>query len=140
MHRSHPAIDSSSFTPKLNLSYTFNPDLMVYANVAEGFRPGGGNAVYPTTGPVWGPAFAAMNYTSGKWPSTYKPDSVWSYEIGEKARPLHWLDVNSSLYFEDWRKIQLEAYPDDWALNINGNYAPNLRCRARHNRRSGRGI
>ncbi|HXM04958.1 MAG TPA: TonB-dependent receptor [Chthoniobacterales bacterium] len=114
---------ADSATPKLNLSYTFNPDLMVYANVAEGFRPGGGNAVYPTTGPVWGPAFAAMNYTSGKWPATYKPDYVWSYEIGEKSKPLDWLVLNSSVYFENWRKIQLEAYPDDWAMIINGNYA-----------------
>ena len=76
------ALDSNSFTPKLNLSYTFSPALMVYANMAEGFRPGGGNALYPTTGPSWSAAFAAMNYTSGKWPTTYKPDSVWSYEIG----------------------------------------------------------
>ena len=116
-------INSSSFTPKLNLSYTFPSGLMLYANAAEGFRPGGGNAAYPTTGTSWSNAFAAMNYTSGKWPSTYKPDSVWSYEIGEKARPLPGLTVNSSLYFEDWRKIQLEAFPADWALNINGNRA-----------------
>jgi outer membrane receptor protein involved in Fe transport len=31
--------------------------------------------------------------------------------------------VNASLYYEDWRHVQLEAYPNDWALNINGNYA-----------------
>ena len=116
-------LDSSSFTPKLNLSYTFSSGLMLYANAAEGFRPGGGNALYPTTGPSWSAAFAAMHYTSGKWPSTYKPDSVWSYEVGEKAKPLQGLTVNSSIYFEDWRKIQLEAFPADWALNLNGNYA-----------------
>ncbi len=115
---------ANSFNPKFDLSYTFSPDLLGYGTVANGFRPGGGNAVYPTTGPVWGAAFAAMNYTSAKWPSSYQPDSVWSYEIGEKARL--WdrrLTVNASLYYEDWRHIQLEAYPDDWALNINGNYA-----------------
>ena len=116
-------IDSNSFTPKLNLSYTFSSGTMIYVNAAEGFRPGGGNAIYPTTGPVWGSAFAAMHYTSGEWPRTYKPDSVWSYEIGEKSRPFHGLTLNSSLYFEDWRKVQLEAYPDDWAMIINGNRA-----------------
>jgi len=115
---------ANSFNPKFDLSYTFSPDLMAYGTVANGFRPGGGNAVYPTTGPVWGAAFAAMNYTSGKWPSSYRPDSVWSYEIGEKARLLdHRLTVNTSIYYEHWRDIQLEAYPSDWALNINGNYA-----------------
>ncbi|MGD0192258.1 MAG: TonB-dependent receptor [Rhizomicrobium sp.] len=116
-------LDSNSFTPKLNASYTLSSNLMVYANAAEGFRPGGGNALYPTTGPSWSAAFAAMHYTSGTWPATYKPDSVWSYEIGEKARPFHWLTLNSSVYFEDWRNIQLEAFPADWALNINGNNA-----------------
>jgi len=116
-------LDSNSFTPKLNLSYTFPSGLMLYANAAEGFRPGGGNALYPTTGPSWSAAFAAMHYTSGKWPTTYQPDSVWSYEIGEKSRPLPWLTLNSSVYYEDWRNIQLEAFPADWALDLNGNDA-----------------
>jgi outer membrane receptor protein involved in Fe transport len=49
---------------------------------------------------------------------------VWSYEIGEKARFLdRRLTVNASVYYEDWRDIQLEALPGDWALNINGNRA-----------------
>jgi len=117
-------LSSGSFNPKFTLSYTFSRDLMAYASVASGYRPGGGNALYPTTGLVWGAAFAEMNYTSGKFPSTYKPDSVWSYEIGEKARFFERrLTVNASIYYEHWHDIQLEAYPDDWALNINGNFA-----------------
>jgi outer membrane receptor protein involved in Fe transport len=116
------ALSSTSFNPKFNLSYTFSPDLMTYATVSSGFRPGGGNAVYPTTGSAWGPAFQAQNYTSGKWPSTYAPDRVVSYELGEKARLFdRRLTVNASIYYEDWRHVQLEAYPNDWALNINGN-------------------
>jgi outer membrane receptor protein involved in Fe transport len=117
-------LTSDSFNPKFNVSYSFTPDIMAYGTVASGFRPGGGNATYPTTGVVWGAAFAAMNYTTGQWPLTYKPDSVWSYEIGEKARFFdRRLTVNASIYYEDWNNIQLEAYPDDWALNINGNSA-----------------
>jgi len=97
---------------------------MAYATVATGFRPGGGNAAYPTTGSAWGGAFQQQGYTSGKWPATYEPDRVVSYELGEKARMLdRRLTVNASVYYEDWRHIQLEAYPNDWALNINGNYA-----------------
>ena len=80
------ALRSTSFNPKLNLSYTFSPDMMAYATVSTGFRPGGGNAAYPTTGAAWGSAFQQQNYTSGKWPSTYEPDRVLSYELGEKAR------------------------------------------------------
>ena len=118
------ALSSTNFNPKFNLSYTFSPDLMAYATVSSGFRPGGGNAAYPTTGAAWGGAFQQQGYTSGKWPSTYSPDRVVSYELGEKARMLdHRLTVNASVYYEDWRHIQLEAYPNDWALNINGNYA-----------------
>ncbi len=118
------ALSSTSFNPKFNLTYTFSPDLMAYATVSTGFRPGGGDAVYPTTGAAWGGAFHQQNYTSGKWPTTYEPDRVISYELGEKSRFFdRRLTVNSSIYYEDWRHIQLEAYPNDWALNINGNYA-----------------
>jgi iron complex outermembrane recepter protein len=116
------ALSSTSFNPKFNLAYAFSPDLMAYATISSGFRPGGGNAVYPTTGAAWGTAFQQHNYTSGKWPSTYEPDRVVSYELGEKARLLdRRLTVNASIYYEDWRDVQLEAYPNDWALNINGN-------------------
>jgi outer membrane receptor protein involved in Fe transport len=118
------ALSSTSFNPKFNLTYTFNPDLMVYGTVSTGFRPGGGDAVYPTTGSAWGPAFQQQGYTGNKWPATYKPDRVISYELGEKSRFLdRRLTVNASIYYEDWRNIQLESYPNDWALNINGKYA-----------------
>lgn len=114
----------SGFNPKLNLSYEFDKDLMVYATVAKGSRPGGGNARYPTTGSYWSAVFAPYNFPGGQWPSSYQPDSVWSYELGQKARFLdRRLTVNASVYYEDWHNIQLEALPGDWALNINGNRA-----------------
>jgi outer membrane receptor protein involved in Fe transport len=117
-------LSSTSFNPKFNLSYKFSPDLMTYATISSGFRPGGGDAVYPTTGAAWGPAFQQAGFTGTKWPTTYEPDSVWSFEVGEKGRFFdRRLTVNASVYYEDWRHIQLEAYPNDWALNINGNYA-----------------
>jgi outer membrane receptor protein involved in Fe transport len=115
------ALSSTSFNPKFNLTYTFSSDLMAYATVSTGFRPGGGDAVYPTTGAAWGGAFQQQHYTSGKWPTTYEPDRVLSYELGEKARFFdRRLTLNASLYYEDWRHPQLEAFPNDWALNING--------------------
>jgi iron complex outermembrane receptor protein len=117
-------LSSTSFNPKFNMTYTVDSDLMVYGTVSTGFRPGGGNAVYPTTGAAWGPAFQQQGYTGTKWPTSYKPDRVISYELGEKSRFLdRRLTVNASIYYEDWRNIQLESYPNDWALNINGNYA-----------------
>ena len=117
-------LSTDTFNPKFTLSYTASPDLLGYVTAAKGFRPGGGNALYPTVGPVWGAAFAKMGYTGDHFPTTYNPDSVWSYEIGEKARFFNRrLTVDASLYYEDWNHIQLEAYPDDFALNINGNHA-----------------
>jgi iron complex outermembrane receptor protein len=120
------AIDqfNTSVTPKFNLSYEFDKDRMVYLTAASGFRPGGGDAVYPTTGAIWGPAFAPYHYTNGKWPTSYQSDKVWSYEVGEKARFFdRHVTVNASVFYEDWKNIQLEAYPNVWALNINGNKA-----------------
>ena len=117
-------LSTDSFNPKLTVSYTASPDLMGYVTAAKGFRPGGGNALYPTVGPVWGAAFVKMAYTGDRFPTTYDPDSVWSYEIGEKSRFFdRRLTVNISLYYENWSHIQLEAYPDDFALNINGSHA-----------------
>jgi len=107
--------------PKFNISYDFTRDLKVYLDVAKGFRPGGGNIKLPTTGAYWSQVFSAYGFTGTKWPSTYQPDSVWSYEIGEKARFFNdRLIVNSAVYFEDWSNIQLQAEPGDWEFQING--------------------
>ncbi len=109
--------------PKFGLSYKFNNDLMVYANASRGSRPGGGNALYPTTGAFWSAAYAPFNYSNG-WPSTYKADNVWTYETGEKANFFdHRLTVDVSEYYEDWKNPQLLAYPGDWAFNVNGDKA-----------------
>ena len=65
-----------------------------------------------------------MHFTGGKWPTTYQPDLVWSYELGEKARFFdRRLTLNASVYYEDWHNIQLESYPGDWAIILNGNDA-----------------
>ena len=112
------------FLPKLNLNYTVNNDLSVYGTVAEGYRPGGGNSAYPNSFGNWLNAARIWNYPQHQWPSTYKSDSVWSYELGTKSRWLnHHLQVNASVYYEDWKHIQLGALPNAWILNINGNKA-----------------
>ena len=115
---------ASGVNPRFNLSYQPDRDLMLYATVARGSRPGGGDARYPTTGAYWSAVYAPYNYTNGAWPKEYKPDSVWSYEFGEKARLFdRHLTLDASVYYEDWQHIQLEALPGDWQLNINGNHA-----------------
>jgi outer membrane receptor protein involved in Fe transport len=114
---------NAGVNPKLGLSYKFSNEALVYGNVSRGARPAGGNALYPTTGAFWSAAYAPFNYTNG-WPSTYRSDSVWTYEVGQKSS---WFDrrltLDVSAYYEDWRNPQLLAYPGDWAFNVNGNQA-----------------
>ena len=51
-------------------------------------------------------------------------DTVWSYEVGERAKFLdNRLRVNSSVYYEDWRRIQLEQLPGGYPLFDNVNTA-----------------
>jgi outer membrane receptor protein involved in Fe transport len=115
---------AEGFEPKFDISYDFTPRLKLYVDVAKGFRPGGGDIKLPTTGAYWSQVFSAYGFSGTQWPSTYQSDSVWSYEIGEKARLFNGrLIVNAAAYFEDWSNIQLQAEPGDWMYDINGKEA-----------------
>ena len=82
------------FNPKFNLSYTPTRDLTLYAQAARGFRPGSGNNPPPTGCPQ-------------DQPLQYNPDSLWSYELGEKAQLFgSRLTINGDVYYEDWSGIQ----------------------------------
>ncbi|HEX8756356.1 MAG TPA: TonB-dependent receptor plug domain-containing protein [Steroidobacteraceae bacterium] len=76
------------FTPQLRIS----PELMVYIRLASGFRPGGANANATTSGL-----------------SHFDPDKTQNYELGAKGEFLdHRLAVDASLYYIDWKDIQLQ--------------------------------
>jgi outer membrane receptor protein involved in Fe transport len=115
--------------PKFNLAYEFNRDLMVYVTAAKGFRPGGANQPLPTTGPLWAPGGVPLSvtpfkYANGVWPTSYKPDTLWSYELGEKARLFdRRMTINSSVYYERWTNVQLLELPNDYLLQDNGGNA-----------------
>jgi iron complex outermembrane receptor protein len=84
---------ANGVNPKLNLSYEPTKDLTLYVQGSKGFRPGGGNAPPPTTCP--------------SNPLQFSPDSIWSYEAGEKLRMFDGrLTINGALYYEDWTGIQ----------------------------------
>jgi iron complex outermembrane recepter protein len=97
-------------TPKLNLSYDFTKDLMVYATASKGFRPGGGTGPVPTSGPAscetsLQAAYGTNQFVAG--PISFKSDSVWSYELGEKLRAAdNRVTINASTYFENWSDVQ----------------------------------
>jgi iron complex outermembrane recepter protein len=90
-------------TPKVGLSYLPTTNLTVFANVAKGFRPGSANLPIP-------PVYCGVDL-QGLGATTYKPDSVWSYEIGEKARMLDGaVGLRTSAYYINWKDIQ-QAVP-----------------------------
>jgi outer membrane receptor protein involved in Fe transport len=129
-----PSVDditqsNSGVNPKFNLAYEFNKDLMVYVTAAKGFRPGGGNQPLPTGGPLWAPGGVPLSvypfkYAGGQWPKSYAPDTLWSYELGEKARFFdRRLTVNASVYYEKWNDVQVLELPNDYLLSDNGGTA-----------------
>ncbi|MEE4450167.1 TonB-dependent receptor [Novosphingobium resinovorum] len=76
----------TDFIHKLNLTYKFSPDALVYATWSRGFRPGG------------------INRRSTLPP--YGPDKLDNYEIGWKTM-LGPIRFNGAVYQEDWNDIQL---------------------------------
>jgi len=89
----------SGANPRVNLSYTPTPDLTAYATISKGFRPGGANQILP---PPNEPPHCAL-----PGPLSFGPDSVWNYELGEKARLFdNWLTVNSDIYYIKWLGVQ----------------------------------
>jgi iron complex outermembrane recepter protein len=125
----HVVQTNSGVNPAANIAYDIDQNTLVYASAAKGFRPGGGNQPLPSSGPSpiapsMHAALLALGYANGVAPNSYGPDSVWSYEVGEKAKFLdNRLRVNSSVYYEDWRNIQLEQLPDGYPLFDNVNTA-----------------
>jgi iron complex outermembrane recepter protein len=83
---------SSAFTYLATPRYKITPDMMVYARLASGYRPGGPNQTASAFG----------------LPLEFKPDKVRSYELGLKGDLAgRLLSYDASLYYIDWRDIQL---------------------------------
>lgn len=96
----------SGLNPKVNLSYTPTENLTLYTTIAKGFRPGGVNLPLPTQGPNSCLAAFQQIGLNGS-PLVYTPDSVWSYEVGEKAKLNQGrLVINGALYYMRWSNVQ----------------------------------
>ena len=102
-------LSSNGFNPRFNISYHATDDVMVYGEVAKGFRYGGANQPVPlgTTG-IAGQCtadLAAYGYTSA--PLTFGPDSLWSYSVGEKSKLAQGrLTLNADAYWIEWSDVQ----------------------------------
>jgi iron complex outermembrane recepter protein len=96
-----------SATPKFGLSYAQSKDLLLFANIAQGFRSGGNNP-FPATDP---------NYVAA-----YKPDSAWSYEFGVKSEAFdRRLTMNATAYYINWKNLQILGVPANPSLGFTTN-------------------
>jgi outer membrane receptor protein involved in Fe transport len=101
------AANSTAFTPKYSLTWEVNPTNTLYGSVAKGFRLGGDNTYVPSS--ICGPDLAAHGLTDA--PTTYGPDSLWSYEIGNKSRFFgNKLSINADVFYVNWKNIQQDVY------------------------------
>jgi outer membrane receptor protein involved in Fe transport len=91
------------FTPKIGLSWQVTEDDLLYATMAKGFRAGGVNPPVPPL--QCASDLAAIGISAA--PTTFKSDTVTSYEGGAKMRMLgNRLQVNSSVFYIDWKDVQ----------------------------------
>jgi len=87
--------DSSdnAFTWLISPNYHFSRDIIAYARIATGYRPGGPNIAAPPS-----------------VPNAFGPDRVLNYELGFKGRVVPGLlTIDASLFQIDWSKIQLQG-------------------------------
>ena len=93
----------SGTSPKVNLTYKFDDERLIYATYAKGFRPGG------------------VNRNGGGSLPPYQPDFLTSYEIGWKTT---WdenrLRFNGAFFVEYWKDFQF-AYLGPNSLTIIAN-------------------
>ena len=79
-------------TPRAAITFRQNNDLTWYVQAAKGYRVGGPN---PTAGNE-----AAL--------ISYRPDSLWNYELGNKVRLLDGtLNLDTSVYDIEWSNMQV---------------------------------
>lgn len=83
--------NAKGWVKKFNAELRATRNLLVYANAAQGFRPGGANNI---------PNLPAQYLV-------YRPDSLWNYELGAKTS---WFDrkatLNVAIYRTDWDEVQ----------------------------------
>lgn len=91
---------------RLNASYKFSPNVMVYAEASQGFRPGGVNQVLGL------PDLLAP----------YESDKLWNYEVGIKTTSFdRRLTVNLDVFQIDWSNMQVSGLTPDGAFSFLSN-------------------
>ncbi len=90
---------SHKWDGKAGVSYKLTDHAMVYADWAQGFRPGGSNS-----------GLTPSCYTNGVTQS-YIPDTLNNYELGWKTTSLGGRFIwNGAAYYMDWKQLQALIY------------------------------
>lgn len=127
--------------PRVNLSYQPTPDLNLYGTIAKGSRPGGFNLPIPLPSPqvlavnpyAYNCAVGAVTVTAQP---NFSPDSVWSFEVGEKAKfDDRRFTINADVYYIQWTNIQQVlslscGYPYNTNAGNAKSYGPELEMSA----------
>lgn len=109
----------SGWVWKLNSSYKFSPDLMIYATYSKGYRIGGPNYVAPCPNPV--PA-DQQNACALPNELQYGPDTTKNIEVGLRAQLFdRKLNFNFDIYRINWNGLQLGTETKYGAVGITGN-------------------
>ncbi|RZJ96395.1 MAG: TonB-dependent receptor, partial [Brevundimonas sp.] len=96
---------------KLNASYKFSDDLMMYATISDGFRTGGSNGAGPCP-PDFEPDGSSPTQIVCALPNEliYGSETTRNYEIGVKSQ---WLDnrltFNAAVFFIEWSDPQVAS-------------------------------
>ncbi len=97
----------NAFTPRLSLQFQADPNNLLYATYAKGFRPGGANNPLPYA--ACSQDFQAFGIPAA--PTTYNSDSVNSFEVGAKNNLGGRVRLASSIYYIRWNNIQQTVVP-----------------------------
>jgi iron complex outermembrane receptor protein len=93
--------DSHVLAPKGGLNFKVDENTLIYASAAKGYRPGGVNIPVHLTTAACEEQLAVLGDTD-----EYKPDYLWSYELGFKSLLMdRRLAVEGSVYHINWNDI-----------------------------------
>jgi outer membrane receptor protein involved in Fe transport len=112
---------ASATTPRFAIDWDLDKTTTLYANVAKGFRLGAANRPVPLTELV--KQDLKTLGLPGDLPTSFKPDSLWSYEAGSKSRLMGGkLTLNLAAFMVRWNNIQqdvvLPASGFDFETNV----------------------
>ena len=91
--------------PKFGIDFQLDGNNLLYLSAARGDRIGGVNPPFYNFQSC-NAALAALGYPNGA-PTTYKGDSLWSYEVGSKNRLFNGhFEMQMSAFYIKWTDIQ----------------------------------